>query len=137
MLAYPKPAPRIVDPEAAKRKLLLDPWCRACGRRAANCHHLLGKGGRRGDDDEDNLIPLCGSGSDGCHGALHGNPYTDRLGRRWTAREVRVRIGLALLPSEYAYVVEKLSQPQAAAFLAANYYVELVRLMPLELREVK
>lgn len=71
----PKPAARIVDRKATTRKLLEDRTCRACGRPASSGHHLLPKG-ERGDDVVDNVIPLCGDGASGCHGALHGNPYT-------------------------------------------------------------
>lgn len=116
MTADPKPEPRIVDRGAMKRKLLLDPVCRACGVRACNCHHLIGKG-QGGDDVEDNLIPLCGSGSDGCHGALHGSPYM-RAGRRWEAQDVRRAIGLGLRPSEYHYVLVKLARPPSGSLAA-------------------
>lgn len=135
-IADPKPRPRIVDREASKRKLLRDPWCRSCRRRATNCHHLLGKGGRSGDDVEDNLIPLCGSGAHGCHGALHGNPY-EAAGRRWTALDVRLAIGLTLRPSEYAHVVLTLSAVPAASFLERIYYVELETLHPFKMRPVE
>lgn len=120
-----KPAPRIVDKGASKRKLLTEPTCRACGEPAANGHHLLGRA-QRGDDCESNIIPVCGSGSMGCHGSLHGNPYVSRFGRRWEARDVRLAIGLALRPDEHSYVVQTLGWMPAASFLARNYHVRLV-----------
>lgn len=134
-VADPKPKPRVEDRTASKRKLALDPICRACGARPINCHHLLGRG-QRGDDDLNNLIPLCGSGSHGCHGALHGNPYVDRKGRRWEARAVRLAIGLSIRPSEYAYLAEKLSVASAGEHLRRFYYVEVVSVNPLVLQEV-
>jgi hypothetical protein len=139
VIADPKPAPRIVDPKASRRKLAVDVFCRAHGRtvrvRATNCHHLIGKG-QRGDDVEANLIPLCGSGSHGCHGALHGNPYTDTTGKRWTARDVRLAIGLGIRPDEYAYLLCELGSETTAEFLATRYFVEVVMLHPIRFREV-
>lgn len=140
MTADPKPAPRVVDRKASKRKLLLDPWCRSCPSRATNCHHLVGKG-QRGDDVDDNLIPLCGSGTTGCHGALHGTPSTHQ-GRRRTARDVRLAIGLKIHPSEYGYVLGKLSAADGdlepgRQYLRDRYYVEAATLQPFVLREVK
>lgn len=70
----PKPDARIVDPTATRRKVLGDRACRACGNQAATGHHLLPKG-ERGDDVVDNIVPVCGDGTQGCHGALHGSPY--------------------------------------------------------------
>lgn len=129
-----KPAPRIVDPKASRRKLLADRVCRACGQQATNCHHLLGKGGRRGDDVVENMIPLCGSGSHGCHGALHGTPHR-HAGRRWEARDVRLAIGLALRPLEYARLVETLAAAPAAEYLRSAYHVEVASTDPLVMRE--
>lgn len=129
----PKPRKRIKDPGASKRKLAYDPLCRVCHRRATNCHHILGKA-QGGDDVPDALIPLCGSGAAGCHGALHGNPST-HAGRRWDARSVRVTIGTRLSPSEYHYVLERLGS-RAAVWLADQYGVEVVSISPLRLGEV-
>ncbi len=143
----PKPAPRVVDKTASRRKLLVDRTCRACGAHAVNCHHLVGRG-QGGDDVFNNLIPLCGNGSMGCHGALHGTPYTDsRTGRRWTARDVRQAIGLGLRPSEYRYVLEKLSRSPGIAggevdyepgreFLRVQYGVETITVHPFVMRAV-
>ena len=129
-----KDGPRTVDRKASLAKLLRDPLCRACGARATNTHHLVGRG-QGGDDDVDNLIPLCGSGSDGCHGALHGNPYVDASGRRWDAFSVRQAIGVGLRPSEYYYAVEKLRHG-AASMLDRLYHAELDRLYPFRMRAV-
>lgn len=133
----PKPAPRIKDGDASKVKLLSDPACRACRRPAANCHHLVPKGAQRGDDVPQNLIPLCGSGSDGCHGALHGSPYFYEIARspayvgggaevayeRRDSEWVRRRIGQRLRPEELLYVRSKLGEEAAAEYLHRRYYV--------------
>ena len=62
-----------------------------------NRAHLVGKG-QRGDDVDANIIPLCGSGTEGCHAAFDGQqPYATspsllRLGgfmiRRLVARSL-------------------------------------------------
>jgi hypothetical protein len=130
MTADPKPAARIVDPGAMTRKRRADPWCRACMKMATNCHHLIGKG-HRGDDVEANLIPICGSGSNLCHGALHGTPYTDLRGRRWTGEDVRRGIGRYLAVDELRYVITKLGSEDAAAeFLRRHYFLEVVSFAP-------
>lgn len=44
--------------------------CRACGIQGPlNRAHLVARG-QRGDDVPENIVPLCGSGTWGCHGAL-------------------------------------------------------------------
>lgn len=134
MTADFKPRPRIIDKKASIRKLLADPTCRACGQPATNSHHLLGRG-QRGDDFEDNLIPVCGSGSHGCHGALHGSPYMTPGGRRWEAQDVRRAIGMRITPAELAYLVERLSEAQAEDHLRRNYHVEIESLEPLRFKE--
>jgi hypothetical protein len=141
MTPDPKRPARLVDKTARIRKLLIDPRCRACGVEAVNTHHLIGKG-QGGDDVCDNLIPLCGSGSHGCHGALHGNPYVNAAGERVTGQVVRYAIGLTLWPSEYTYVITKLSPPAApspepgAQFLRDQYGVEIDTPRPFRMRAV-
>lgn len=125
-----KPAKRIKDRRASGWKLAADPWCRPClhlfGKRvrASNTHHLLGRG-QRGDDLPENLIPMCGHGSAGCHGALHGNPYESPLGGRVTAQDVRQAIGLNVRPPEVAYLVWKLGEPAAIEYLLRFYHVRV------------
>ena len=63
--------------------------CLACGRPASNCHHEphLGMGGRNasfelhGVELRPALIALCGSGTTGCHGAVHSGRMS--LSWRW------------------------------------------------------
>jgi len=47
--------------------------CVRCGGQATNWHHRLSRG-RGGLHDSFNLVPLCGSGSHGCHGWVTGHP---------------------------------------------------------------
>lgn len=115
---------RIVDPTASKRILLARPRCAACGARATNCHHVLGRP-QGGDDVDVNLVPLCGSGSQGCHGALHGNPYVAE-GERWDAARVTSRIGvwIARHPETVAYVLERLGDEPGRDYLRRRYGVD-------------
>lgn len=67
--------------------------CARCGNRAESVHHRLRKSrGGRLIEDTFNCVPLCGSGTTGCHGeveALNAPPWvipgyvmTDKLTRR-------------------------------------------------------
>ena len=46
--------------------------CARCGRRAASWQHRVSKG-RSGPTDLFNCVPLCGSGTTGCHGWAEHN----------------------------------------------------------------
>lgn len=69
--------------------------CRACGtRRNLHLHHLIPKGSvHRGDDNPDNLVPLCAD----CHTGWHGS-------RR---REIGALVRPTLDEQEYAYLVTR------------------------------
>lgn len=113
-------------PALARARLLFDE-CASCGRPPANGHHVLPKG-ERGDDVVANIVLLCGSGSDRCHGALHGNPYVDAARVRWTAERVREAVGthiLARRPDTVAYLLGKLGEVPAREYLARAYFVLL------------
>ena len=57
-----------------------DRLCVLCGVRATNWHHRLTRS-RGGLDDELNLVPLCGSGTQGCHRWVTAHPDgAERLG---------------------------------------------------------
>jgi len=95
----PKPAKRIVDPDAGRAKVALQGRCRACGRGGPlNRAHLVPKG-QRGDDVDENIVPLCGSGSTGCHGAL-----TDHR-NGWLLVAAALRADLTA--DEIAYCIQK------------------------------
>jgi hypothetical protein len=124
----PKPTPRIIDPNAGAAKLRREGHCRACGRRAGRHarlsrgrpvknayeyvkltrHHLVPRS-MRGDDLDENLVPLCGDGTMGCHGILETHPS----GWEYTAMRLRLR----LHEDEISYIVQKESQ----AFLDRYY----------------
>lgn len=75
MAADPKPAARIVDKDVlALARIRLGNSCAACGSPAGSVHHIIPRS-QGGDDVMANLVLVCGSGTTGCHGALHGNPY--------------------------------------------------------------
>lgn len=140
--ADPKAEPRIVDPRATRRALLLYSECAACGVRASNGHHVLPVGrGATGDDVVENVVGLCGTGTGRCHGAFHGNPYEvslvagprfagdsftrrERRDREWVCRRIGRHL-LARRPDVVAYVLAKLGDEPGRAFLLRVYYLEV------------
>jgi hypothetical protein len=112
-VADPRSRRRIRKPEAVLRKLLSERECRACGKPASNGHHLVPKGSPHfGDDVEDNVIPLCGSGTTGCHGRVHA----------WDM-EARRAIGARLSESEVGYVRHRLGREAGDEWLRVGYGV--------------
>jgi len=80
-----------------------------CSGLAETGHHLVPKGAPHfGDDVVDNIIPICGNGSMGCHGKIeNADPDARRL------------LGLRLLDEELSYLVGKLGgKPSAICWLA-------------------
>ena len=101
----PRPAKRVVDPRAGVEKCQLEGRCRACGRIPTghpldklNRAHLVSRGAG-GDDLDENIVPLCGSGTTGCHGRLHSHE------RGW--RVVASALRRNLLHVEIQYVLRK------------------------------
>lgn len=129
MTPDPKPAPRVKDSDALARARLRGDECAGCGRPPANGHHVLPKGSPWfGDDVEANIVLVCGSGSWRCHGALHGNPYVDHAGIRWTRQEVREAVGrfiLARRPDTVEYLLTKLGWAAGREYLRTHYFVVL------------
>lgn len=118
-----KPDRRIVDPEAGKEKVRADPRCRSCRRRARpvfdggsflsgiSRSHIVAKG-IGGDDVDENIAPLCGSGTSGCHGLHEAMDMA-----------VRQRERRAMLPEEEVYARSKMSD----AWFEKNYPTERSR----------
>lgn len=139
----PKPDPRIVDRDAMRVARLASDYCGACGGQPGSVHHVVPRS-EGGDDVAGNLMLLCGNGTMGCHGALHGNPYvvevlnvTKHIGsgvyatypwdyERRDAAWVSQRIGqtiLLLRPDVIAYVTAKLGEDAGAAYLDRRYQI--------------
>ena len=59
--------------EAVKNR---DEFCVRCGRGGSNVHHrrMRSQSPKAVVHNLENMIVLCGSGSSGCHGWVHGNP---------------------------------------------------------------
>lgn len=116
--------------------------CAACGAPPGSVHHVLQRGSPHfGDDVPGNLVLLCGSGSDRCHGAFHGSAYTieavlpelvdehlvvvlERRDQAWVAR----RIGETLRdrrPDVIDYVLGKLGPDAGRAHLERVYHLEV------------
>lgn len=131
---------RIVDPEAMRRARLRIDECAACGGPSNNLHHVVQKGSPHfGDDVYENVVGICGSGTERCHGAIHGSPYMEhvydwdgdpldssRIERRdaeWVGRN----IGLYLAHHRtdvIVYVLGKLGEDAGKEFLRRFYYLE-------------
>ena len=141
----PKSPPRIVDREARRRARLRAEPCAACGGVPSNVHHVIQKSAPYfGDDVPGNLLLLCGSGTSGCHGAHHGNPYEvgsryeatgvgrfvdrgprfERRDREWVNRRIGETIKCCR-PDVIEYVLAKLGDHQGRFFLEKTYYLRL------------
>jgi hypothetical protein len=108
-----------------KRRLDRDPLCAACRAQATNTHHLISKA-QLGPDRYENLVPLCGDGASGCHGALHGSSYI-KNGERVTAKDVRTAIGQWVLrhPEVLVFLGSWLGEDKTRAILTRNYHLDL------------
>lgn len=138
---------REIDPDAfAKARSTMAP-CAACGGRPSNVHHVVPKGSPYfGDDLVENFVLLCGTGTTGCHGAFHGNPYLhveveavrsgspartvgqvtslrERRDREWVAGRIGRTI-TASRPDTVAYVLRKLGDGPGRDFLRRRYLIE-------------
>ena len=106
----PKPERRVRDREVLRRFHRLGRECGSCGHGVGvEAHHIVSRA-QGGDDVLANLFPLCA----GCHGAIHGQPYT-AYGVRVDARHVRHAIA-AFIRSEAGddarnYLYRKLEPP--------------------------
>jgi hypothetical protein len=116
-LADPKPARRVKADQNEWQRLRAEKMgpCRLCGTISGafvdgvTLHHVVPKGGGRGDDVAENLVPLCGHGTVGCHGKVEArDPWARSL------------LGQRLTDAERAYVVGK----QGAAWLERHYGVK-------------
>jgi hypothetical protein len=78
--------------------------CRVCGATRISFHHLAG--GNYRHDHADNVIPLCGDGSRGCHG-IYTSHWTGESydGQTRTWADVADAIRRSLTPSETAYLI--------------------------------
>ena len=85
-----KPEPRVKDPDVYKQFHRLYDSCLACGNRHITAAHLLG--GNKREDVLAGLVPLCGGGTSGCHGAWHGNPYRGDFGHYFTTEFVKSQV---------------------------------------------
>lgn len=97
----PKPAKRHVATQKEWQRIresVFPTWCRVCeARRADNLHHVIPRSGR-GSDVIENLLPVCGSGTTGCHGLIEGRS-------EWARG--RVREAILADPAMTDYVVER------------------------------
>lgn len=130
---------RVEDTDAIRRAKIRHPHCAACGKYGGNGHHVLPKD-RFGDDVEENIVVLCGSGTSGCHGAHHGSPYvvpvattplvpppspiTVRRDAEWVNRKVGEHLYYAR-PDVIEYILGKLGEERGTVFLQDTYYLTI------------
>lgn len=137
----PRKARRIVNRAAVRQSGLVNRECAACGKPAANSHHVIPRGGPHfGDDVPGNLLGLCGSGTMGCHGAHHGNPYVvhiapdarsmtqfvpfdERRDAAWVNRRIGSHIRISR-PDVIEYVLGKLGDIPGREYLRTHYMIE-------------
>jgi hypothetical protein len=101
-----KDGPRIKDPELLRQAHWAFDECVICGKIDISIHHVLPRG-QGGDDVWENLVPLCGSGTHGCHGGVEGG--LDSVCRA---------LGLHLLqerPDTIDYLQQRLGSSEAAS----------------------
>lgn len=104
----PKEPKRIKDPELLRQAHYAFDECVICGHIDISVHHILPRS-QGGDDVWENLVPLCGDGTTGCHGAVEAG--SDAVCRA---------LGRYLLgdrPDTIAYLKKKLRRhgPEATA----------------------
>ena len=95
--------------------------CVICAGIDISIHHILSKSSTAsgvGDDVWENLAPLCGDGTTGCHGGVEAE--LDSVCRAFGIYIAQER------PDTVEYLTRKLGSPEAAAeFLRRRYRVEL------------
>jgi len=103
----PKQPRRIVDREAGKEMILAARNCFGCNKTVTELRtsglvltrfHLVGKD-LGGDDVEDNIVPVCGSGTTGCHGVWENRE------KGWETVAANVRANMS--PRNLAYILRK------------------------------
>ena len=96
-----KEGPRVKASREQWKKLQAEKQgpCRVCGASAytgyTSLHHLVPRS-QGGDDVASNLVPLCGSGTTGCHGKIEARDRT-------AGRKLRVNLS----NPEFWYVIDK------------------------------
>ena len=106
-VSAPRRPTRLVDRTATLRACLTYREC-PCGLPSATGHHVLAKTAG-GDDVLENIVPLCGSGTTGCHGAVENEEAAAlaRLGLHIASRR----------PDVCLYLLEKLGEETARDWL--------------------
>lgn len=110
----PRPSRRITDSTAGIEKVRDEGACRACGLKGLpnlTRHHLVGRG-QRGDDVDVNIVPLCGSGTTGCHGSLtdHHRASAPSLLAGMPYEAIVSALRSKLTAAEKDYIVKKKSE---------------------------
>lgn len=136
VVPFPKPEKARRLPKHAWKKLrdrvCADGGCVGCERyfgpasARLSAHHVLERS-LGGDDVFENLVPLCGDGTIGCHGAItSGNPSLglDGVMRDPDAVRARVRRHVADRHGHLLYLIRKRGSSDAARAFLDRYYPE-------------
>lgn len=109
---------RKVHPRLTRDVVWRDRICLMCGGHAQSGHHVLRKGSPyHGDDMPENIVPLCGDGTRGCHGLIEANDKT-----------ARKLLGIKLVEHRrdvIDYILLKLGEGKGTDWLRRRLFVEL------------
>src|SRR5262245_62574014 len=108
----PRPAQRIRDKEVFEFFHDRGWTCLHCGSPHVTAAHVISRGAG-GDDVMANLVPLCGGGSSGCHGAFdNGHSYIGDFGQKVRPEQVRESVARFIRSDDgeqhAAYLIHKL-----------------------------
>ena len=99
-----KSGARIVDPDLMRQAHWAFDECVICGGIDISIHHIIHRS-QGGDDVWENLAPLCGSGTTGCHGGIESG--LDSVCRAFGLYVLRER------PDTMRYLEQKLGGAEA------------------------
>ena len=85
-----------------------------CGKPSATGHHVVARG-RGGDDVLANILPLCGSGTTGCHGLIENE---DVKTRKMIGKWIKLH-----RPDTIAYVQGKMGREAGDDWLRRRLYL--------------
>lgn len=89
-----------------------------CGKPSATGHHVLARGAPHfGDDVLANIVPMCGSGTTGCHGLIENE---DEKARKMLGRWIKKH-----RPDTILYVISKLGRPAAREHLKRRLFITI------------
>ncbi len=104
----PKSGARIKDPDLLRQAHWAFDECVLCGAIDISIHHILSRSASSsgaGDDVWENLVPLCGDGTTGCHGLVEAGSDVACRALGWYVTRER--------PDTMEYLATKLGSVEA------------------------